>query len=325
MGRFDGQVVLITGAGGGLGRAYAVMLAGLGATIVVNDAAVPMPSDGGSPPAAAAVVAEIEAAGGTAMADSHDVVTDAAALVGATVERFGRLDVVINNAGIGAGGPADPATLEAAHRCLDITVRGSLDVTTHAWEHLVASGNGRVIMTSSPASYGSLWLAPYSAAKSAMIGMTRSLAADGAYSGVRVNAVLPSAMTRLTRMMPPSTLMDLLEMHYPASAAASFMVWLVDPDNDITGELFTIGGRRAGRVQLVEGRGLTVDDDDPRSWDRHRAALMSDDLLAFPSDMVDATVWQSTAFETRPPALLDGGAEAWDWSKTRRTVPEDGS
>ena len=131
---FDGRVAIVTGAGGGLGRAHALMLAERGCRVVVNDVGLP---HGDDVPVADVVVAEIIAGGGEAVADTNDVVSEGAGVVATAVAAFGGVDIVVNNAGIGAGGPIGPGAAEAWRPTIDITLQGSIAVTAAAWPHLV--------------------------------------------------------------------------------------------------------------------------------------------------------------------------------------------
>ena len=150
---FSGRVAVVTGAGaaGGLGRAHALVLAERGCRVVVNDVGLPFGAD---VPAAEQVAAEIRAAGGEAVADTHDVVTEAAAIVDTALEAFGGVDIVVNNAGIGASTPIGPDAADEWRRTIDISLFGSIAVTGAAWEHLARSGQGRVVMTSSNTAFG---------------------------------------------------------------------------------------------------------------------------------------------------------------------------
>lgn len=287
--RFDDTVAIVTGAGGGLGRAYALELARRGARVVVNDLAVPIGL--AAAPVAATVVAEIRAAGGEAVADAHDV-RDGAGVVATAVDTYGHVDVVINNAGVAGGGPllgGDPASWD---RTIATTLHGSIAVTRAAWPHLVAGKSSCVVMTSSNASFGGAGTAAYSAAKASMIGLTRSLAAEGRNDGVRVNAIMPAAWTRLTRLLPPSGLTTLLDERFPPEAVAAFVVWLCHATTSISGEAFSVGGGRAARVTLAEARGGTVDEHTPEAWAAVADAVLDLTDAGFPTDMVDEVRWQ---------------------------------
>ena len=307
---FDGQVAIVTGAGGGLGRAHALMLAERGCRVVVNDVGLP---HGDDVPVADVVVAEIIAGGGEAVADTNDVVSEGAGVVATAVAAFGGVDIVVNNAGIGAGGPIGPGAAEAWRPTIDITLQGSISVTAAAWPHLVESGSGRVVMTSSAAMFGASSTPPYSAAKSALYGLTRSLAGQGRRDGIAVNAVLPSAFTRLTRSLPPGPMVEMFRARFPPEAVSSFVVWLCHPSCPVSGESFSVGGGRAARVVLAENPGVVIDGLEPASWAGVVDQLMDTDEVAFPRSMNDEVTWQAhTLGGVVPDELAPGGSLDWN-------------
>ncbi len=207
--RFDGRVVVVTGAGGGLGRAYALAFAGLGARVVVNDRGGARDGSGASNTPAEAVAAEIAALGGEAMTDASDV-TDRAAmagLAGRVLARFGRVDVLVANAGIlrdrsfAKMSPAEWDDVVAVH------LGGAQASVAAVWPAMRDAGYGRILLTTSGSGlYGNFGQANYSAAKMALVGLMRTLAAEGEKSGIRVNAIAPVAWTRLTAdLFPPGS------------------------------------------------------------------------------------------------------------------------
>jgi NAD(P)-dependent dehydrogenase (short-subunit alcohol dehydrogenase family) len=308
---FDGQVAVITGAGGGLGRAYALLLARRGCRIVVNEVGL---RHGDDVPTADSVVAEVEATGGVAVADTHDVITDGSEVVAAALDAFGGVDIVINNAGIGAGTPIGPDAVEEWRPTIDATLQGSIAVTGAAWPSLEARGGGRVVMTSSCAMFGASTTPPYSTAKSALYGLTRSLAGQGRRSGIGVNAVMPSAYTRLTGSLPEGPMKQMFAEHFPPEAVASFVAWLCHPSCPVSGESFSVGGGRAARVVLGENRGVRLDDGaDPAAWGSVVEALMATDEVVFPRSMNDEVTWQAhTLGQPVPAELSPGGALHWN-------------
>lgn len=310
--RFDGLVAIVTGAGGGLGRAHALMLAERGARVVVNDVGVEI---AGQPaPTAVSVVAEISAAGGTAVGDDHDVVSHGDAIVQRAIDEFGRIDIVVNNAGVASGGPIGPDAPARWATTIATTIAGSVAVTGAAWPHMVAAGGGRVVLTASQAMFGAGGSGAYSAAKSAMFGLTRSLAEEGRRPGIAVNAIMPSAWTRLTQLLPPGPITELLSEHFPVEAVATFVVWLCHRDTPVSGETFSVGGGRAGRVMLAENRGGRIDDLDPASWTAQLPELLDVEPggLALPGSMVHEVAWQAANVAGPvPSAYRPGGALAW--------------
>jgi NAD(P)-dependent dehydrogenase (short-subunit alcohol dehydrogenase family) len=188
--RFDGRVAVVTGGGRGIGRAHARLLAARGAHVVVNDLGVAL--QGGRPESEPArdVVAEIEAAGGTAVADGSDVAkTDGAeALVGKALDSFGRVDIVVNKAGIIRWAPFPEVDADDLAAHLSVHAAGSFNVSRAAWPQMTAQGYGRIVMTTSSAIFGAPTLVSYGAAKGAIVGLARSLATAGAEHGIAVNA-----------------------------------------------------------------------------------------------------------------------------------------
>ncbi len=307
---FSGEVAVITGAGGGLGRAYAHMLGERGCRIVVNDVGRP---HGDNVPVAQSVVDELRAKGIETVADNHNAITDGSAIISTALDAFGAVDIVINNAGIGAGSPMGPNSADEWRETIDATLQSSIAVTGAAWPYLVAHGGGRIVMTGSPAMFGASTTIPYSATKSSMYGFTRSVAAAGRRHGIVANNVMPSALTRLTKSLPPGPMAQLFADHYPPEDVASFVTWLCHRSCAVSGESFSVGGGRAARVVLSENRGVLVDDQTPESWAARVEKLMSLDEVVFPLSMNDEVTWQAhTLGKSVPAELAPGGALDWN-------------
>ncbi|MGR6998283.1 SDR family NAD(P)-dependent oxidoreductase [Yinghuangia aomiensis] len=198
--RFDGRVAVVTGAGRGLGRAYAHLLAARGASVVVNDLGVTTQGAPSHEDRAGTVAAEITAAGGDAVPNRDTVATPEGgqALIGTALDAYGRIDILVNNAGPQGGGLFDTVTDEQIDTPLRPHLHGAFHVTRPAWRAMCEQGYGRVVMTSSQAVLGIPGSGPYSAAKGGIVGLTNTLALEGARHGIRVNAVLPTAGTPAT-------------------------------------------------------------------------------------------------------------------------------
>ncbi len=203
--RFDGQVAIVTGAGGGLGRQHALALAARGAKVVVNDFG--RVAEGQTLTAAEAVVREIEAAGGTAVAHGASV-TDAegvAAMVAETMQRWGRIDILVNNAGILRDKTFAKMDLVDFRLVLDVHLMGAVNCTHAVWPIMRAQKYGRIVMTTSSSGlYGNFGQTNYGAAKMALVGFMQTLALEGAKDGIRVNCLAPTAATRMTEGLMPA-------------------------------------------------------------------------------------------------------------------------
>ena len=198
--RFDGRVAVVTGAGGGLGRTYALDLASRGAMVVVNDLGGSLDGRGGDDSAASRVVEEIRAAGGEATADHHSVSTPEGgeAVVATAVDTYGRLDVVVNNAGILRDKSFPKLAWEDLDALLDVHLKGAFHVSRPAFVQMKEQGYGRFVFTASNASFGNFGQTAYSAAKMGLVGLAHTVAVEGERSGILSNVIMPVARTRMT-------------------------------------------------------------------------------------------------------------------------------
>ena len=260
---FEGKVAIITGAGGGLGREHALLLASRGAQIVVNDLGGAVDGTGSSAGPAQKVVEEIEALGGAAVADTNSVASPegAEAMVKTALDAFGRVDIVVNNAGILRDKSFQNMTQDLWDAVIAVHLTGAFNVTRAAWPHLREQAYGRVVSTSSAAGiFGNFGQANYGAAKMGIVGLTRVWAQEGAKYNIKANAIAPVARTRMTEDL----LGPLVEKLDPA-LVSPVVAYLVSEDCPVTGEIFSVGGGRVARVFIAEGPGyfkkdLTVED-----------------------------------------------------------------
>jgi NAD(P)-dependent dehydrogenase (short-subunit alcohol dehydrogenase family) len=255
---FDGRVAVVTGAGRGIGRAYALLLAERGASVVVNDLGGTMEGDGSDDQPAATVTAEIVDAGGAAIADTSDIATVAGgqSLVDAVVDGFGRIDIVVNNAGIIRFGSLPEVDADNLEAHLAVHIGGSFNTTRAAWPHMVDQGYGRIVMTTSTGMFGRPDNIGYATAKAGVVGMTRSLTAAGAAHGINVNLIAPSASTRM--VLPAgvrgSTRPALPEGMEP-ELVAPMVAFLAHEDCDVSGEIYLAGAGRFARIFIASTEG----------------------------------------------------------------------
>lgn len=271
--RFDDRVALITGAGGGLGREHALLLASRGAAVVVNDLGSPtMGGQDHDPGPADAVVEEIRAAGGTATSNSDSVATrdGGAAMVQQAIDEYGRLDIVINNAGIIRNRTFLNIGEFEFEPVLDVHVKGAFFVTKPAYEHMKSTGYGRIVNTSSGSGlFGSFGQSAYAAAKAAIYGFTRTLALEGAKYGIATNAIAPGALTRMTGDVlgdESAAADDLgmsgadLEAQMGPHQVAPVVCYLAHESCQLNGEVLSAAGGRAGRIFMGATTGIYADD-----------------------------------------------------------------
>jgi len=249
---FAGRVAIVTGAGGALGRAYALLLASRGASVVVNDLGVPMAGAGQSKGPAETVVAEIIAAGGKAVA-SYDNVLEGDKIVATALQHFGRVDIVINNAGI----LRDVSFLKMTQEQWDIIHRvhleGAVKVCKAAWPHMIKQKYGRIINTSSSSGlYGSGGQANYSSAKLALVGLSATLAKEGAKNNVYTNVIAPIAGSRMTETVLPADLVAALDPKYVAPVVA----YLCHESCKVNGGVFESGAGYCAQVRWQRSAGV---------------------------------------------------------------------
>lgn len=301
--RFDGQVAVITGAGRGLGRQYALALSARGAKVVVNNRTGTVP---GEDPASD-VVEAIRDAGGEATVNHEDVAAPQAggAMVDAALQTYGRLDIVVSNAGPqSVQGPFLETTLESLEEMLDAHVRGTYGLLHAAWPHLVGQDYGRVITTGSASGfYGQPGAVEYSAAKGAIIGLTRALAHESEGTGVRVNLLSPAGMTGPNeRLDVPEEQKALLRLWLDPALVAPAVLWLAHASCPFNGRLFSAGGGHMGRIAIGESEGFWTPDPTPEAFAAHEAEIDGVDALVFHDDAIAWGGWLATLAARQTPA-----------------------
>ena len=249
--RFDGKVALVTGAGGGLGRSHALLLAARGAKVVVNDLGGSFTGDGKSSSAADKVVAEIKEAGGTAVAN-YDSVEDGDKIIKTAVDAFGRIDIIINNAGILRDVSFKKMTQQDWDLVYKVHVLGAMKVTHAAWALMNDQGYGRIINTASAAGiYGNFGQANYAMAKLGIHGFTQTLAAEGRKKNVIVNTIAPIAGSRMTETVLPKELLDALKPEFVSALVAK----LAHESTEDTGGLYEVGGGFYAKLRWERSEG----------------------------------------------------------------------
>jgi NAD(P)-dependent dehydrogenase (short-subunit alcohol dehydrogenase family) len=252
--RFDDRVAIITGGGRGLGREYALLLASRGAKVVVNDPGGSLAGDGADSAPAQDVVDEITSAGGEAIAVTDSVATaeGGRAIIDTAVERFGRVDILIHNAGTVRRGSLKEMSYDDFEAVLDVHLRGAFHVVRPAFPLMCEAGYGRVVLTSSIGGlYGNHEVANYAAAKAGILGLCNVVALEGAAEGVACNAIVPGAVTRMAEGLDTSA--------YPpmgADLVAPAVGWLAHESCSVTGEFFVAIAGRLARAVVAESSGV---------------------------------------------------------------------
>jgi len=265
--RFDGKVALVTGAGRGAGRTHALSLASRGAKVVVADRGVAIDGSGFSAAPADAVVAEIRAAGGEAVA-CHESVSEergAGAMVEAALDSFGQLDVLINNAGIAGPERFEAHGADAFRRMIEVHYLGTVYVTQAAWRHFMARGGGRIVNTVSEGAMGSLpKMTAYGGAKGAVIGFTLTLAAEGPRLGISVNGFAPRVASRMSspevlghvHELPPERFAPLGSLFTPELCSPA-AVYLSHASCPLNGIMLVCGGGQVMRMGFQQNQGFS--------------------------------------------------------------------
>ena len=285
--RFEDKVVIVTGAGGGLGRAHALLFARHGARVVVNDLGGSTHGDGANASAADRVVAQIREEGGTAIA-SHVSVTEGDKIVQQALDSFGRVDVLVNNAGILRDKSFHKMEDSDWQQVYQVHVEGAYKLTHAAWPHLREQNFGRVIFTSSTSGiYGNFGQSNYAMAKLGLYGLTRTLALEGRRHNILVNAIAPTGGTRMTEGLMPPEVFGLLK----PELVSPLVVYLGSEQCLDSGGLYEVGGGWVGKVRWERSLGVGFDpqrgmsvEDIAKEW----ATIGNFEQAVHPADNVEA-------------------------------------
>jgi NAD(P)-dependent dehydrogenase (short-subunit alcohol dehydrogenase family) len=284
---FDGKVAIITGAGGGLGRQHALLMASRGALVVINDLGGAVDGSGSDKGAAERVVDEIKALGGDAVADTNSVATPEGgkAIVQTAVDAYGTVDIVINNAGILRDKAFHNMEPDLLNPVLDVHLKGAFYVTQPAWQIMREKGYGRIISTSSAAGiFGNFGQTNYGAAKMGLVGFTRVLAVEGAKYNIKANAIAPLALTRMTE-----TIMGALGDKLDPGLVSPIVTYLAHEDCPVSGQTFSVGGGRVAQVFIGETKGYFKADLKPEDLRDHWDTVTDQTGYGTPSNLAEET------------------------------------
>ena len=281
---FEGRVAIVTGAGRGMGREYALALGARGASVLVNDVGSTVEGRGSSAEVADETASEIRSRGGVAVANSSSVasVEGAQDIARRAMEEFGRVDILINNAGIMDLRPLVETDLDTLERHLDVHVKGSVLTAQAVWPHMVERGYGRIVNTTSAGIYGYPGAAAYGSAKGAVLALTRCLAVEGEPHGIKVNIISPFARTRMgTEDLPGAG---------ETRDVAPAVLYLAHEDAAITGEVLFASGGRVARICLAETVGIRSGDLTAEVVRDHINQIMDVTSATYPTSAVGVMV-----------------------------------
>jgi len=288
MGLFDGKVAIVTGAGRGIGRSEALLLASEGARVVVNDLGGSGAGEGADQTPAQQVVDEIKAAGGEAVADTNSVATPegGAAIVQTAIDAFGKVDVVVNNAGILRDKSFTGMNPDLMNPVLDVHLKGAFHVSQPAFVKMKEQGYGRIVSTSSAAGiFGNFGQTNYGAAKMGLVGLTRVLAVEGAKYNIKANAIAPLAMTRMTENIMGDRLRDKLG----PEKVSPLVAFLAHEDCPVSGQTFSVGGGRVAHVFIAETQGWFDADLTPEGVRDNWGTITDQDGYGTPNNLAEET------------------------------------
>jgi NAD(P)-dependent dehydrogenase (short-subunit alcohol dehydrogenase family) len=257
---FEGRVAIVTGAGSGIGRAVALCLARRGARLLVNDIGEDLDPSGRTAKRAQRVADEIALAGGVAVASQVPIGThDAArAIVADAVRSFGRIDMLVNSAGVSLTGSITDHADEALNQVIEVDLLGAYAMVRAVWPVMERQRSGSILSMSSNAALGIGMNAPYAIAKAGLLGLTLDAAQEGAACGIRVNAFMPLAYTRMAEGIPDAQFLDWLRTNFPPTIVAEAAACFLHPQCDTSGRIFSIGGGYIASIAFLKGQGFVA-------------------------------------------------------------------
>jgi 3-hydroxyacyl-CoA dehydrogenase/3a,7a,12a-trihydroxy-5b-cholest-24-enoyl-CoA hydratase len=276
--RYDGEVVIVAGGGGAIGGAAAELFAARGAKVIVNDISE----------SARTVCERINTAGGTAIARVASAATEARLIVQTALDAFGRVDVVLNTTGLTHVALFHLISAQDWDRVFESHFTSTLELARAAWPALSASGNGRLINCSSTTIFGGEYSSPYIAPKGAIFAAGRAWALEGRSQNIRVNTIMPTAISQMNADLPDPELVKVYRDHFQPEKVAGFLSWLAHRTNTLSGHTFVVGGGQAAHVYLAEAQPVFVaNPESPEAWAEHAAALTSKVQASAPDNVVD--------------------------------------
>ncbi|EIF44418.1 short-chain dehydrogenase/reductase SDR [gamma proteobacterium BDW918] len=300
--RFDGKVAIVTGAGNGLGRSHALELAARGAKVVINDLGGARDGVGASSAAADGVVAEIQAAGGEAFSHGANVAifSEVEDMVAQTMAKWGRVDILINNAGILRDKSFSKMSIDDFKLVMDVHVMGSVNCTKAVWEIMKQQAYGRIVMTTSSSGlYGNFGQANYGAAKMAVVGLMNTLAIEGAKYNINVNSLAPTAATRMTEDIMPA---EILAMLVPEAVTAGALT--LCHDNAPSRFILCAGGGGYAKSSIFETDGIYLS---PEERSPEAVASQWDDICNTSNQAeLESGFKQSEKFLLKAQAVMQG-------------------
>lgn len=297
--RFDGQSVLVTGAGRGIGRSHALLLASRGAKVLVADSGVSVNGADGDTSVADAVVDEIRSAGGEAVASAGDLSTEEGSTqaVERCLEAFGRIDGIIHNAStVPPFAPVEEIQTSDFDLCMRVNVYAGFWLTRAAWSRMVEQRSGHIVYTTSGAFYGSPGSFAYAAAKSAYFGLARSFATAGAPYGIRVNLLAPSAGTRMHDGLPKTPYMEWLSRTMTAPKVSVGAAFMVSDQCDFTGEILSYEGGHISHVAIAENEGFFGPGETIEEVRDAVPGVLADTRYVYPKTLNERMLWSAELF-----------------------------